>query len=293
MSSNTGQGFLDAIAVPFQSFTRGPGKSDRKRALKRKRSDVLKEMVESIECFHRTEGQAREPTEKATVGNSVRNSPDGRAMCVEHTEPVTLRERLVFRTDVPIPKRALQKVHKSFQDKEALINDILVNKVETGKKLTEIHVKEAEDFSEADYILLRCYLRERHQAKLMTKAKLNGVIVPEIRGLQLLEQFWRRQGAPNEAEAILLGQVTQHTPIHIRSWFATVKKASKVKRAMRRKILVTLGITGHDVAVRRTKKFIRAIEEKPSLLQGSISQIRAYMKYIGLRDRQQRRKCLM
>lgn len=173
MPSNTRRGFLDAIAVPIQSFTRGQEKSDRKRALKKRRSELLKDMVESIECFHRTDGQGRESTEEATRGNSVRNSSDELATCVEHTEPVTLRERLVLRTDVPIPKRALRKLHKLFQDKETLINNLLDNKVGTGKKLTRIHGKEAKDFSEVDYILLRCYLRERHQAYVIQNYTCN------------------------------------------------------------------------------------------------------------------------
>lgn len=126
--------------------------------------DSLTEMLEAIQCHDDTDGTTKGLTEQGTMETCTQDPSDNHTMCIEHTEPVILRERLVLRSNVPIPTDSFLDLHESYRDAEAFINQCLVNHVKTGKKLMEISGKEEYGFSEEDYILLRCALREICQA---------------------------------------------------------------------------------------------------------------------------------
>ncbi|KAL8810606.1 MAG: hypothetical protein Q9200_002452, partial [Gallowayella weberi] len=84
-------------------------------------------------------------------------STDEQADAPESMDPVILRERLVFRANVPIDAEALMILHQSYKDAEAVINNFLIAH---GGMLG----KETLSCPDEDCILLRCALREEYEA---------------------------------------------------------------------------------------------------------------------------------
>ncbi|KAL8807376.1 MAG: hypothetical protein Q9182_000715 [Xanthomendoza sp. 2 TL-2023] len=93
--------------------------------------------------------------------SSASKSTNEQADAPDSMEPVILRERLVFRRNVPIDADSLISLHQSHKEAEALINKFLISKqmerdVLGGTTLSCLN---------EDYILLRCALREKHEAR--------------------------------------------------------------------------------------------------------------------------------
>ncbi|KAI4270396.1 MAG: hypothetical protein L6R35_006621 [Caloplaca aegaea] len=225
--------------------------------------DTMTEMLQELEQ-HRVEKPSGTSVAGETLEDDNHDPGEGHGEFVEHIEPVRLQERLVLRSNVPISKEAIRALHEKYREAEAFINKVLVEHTETGKKLKKLNGKEAEGFSEEDYILLRGALRETHQAELKAQAQIDGVVTPEIRGLELLEQFYRKQGAPNKAEALLLSQITRHSPIYIQGWFAAREKSLRTYTAMFRKMVTrTNPNAAHDIAVLNAMYMMEQDEKKP------------------------------
>ncbi|KAL8991488.1 MAG: hypothetical protein Q9177_000112 [Variospora cf. flavescens] len=125
--------------------------------------DTMTEMLQELEQ-HRAEKPSGRSVAGETLEDDNHDPGEGHGEFVEHIEPVRLQERLVLRSNVPISKEAIRALHEKYREAEAYINKVLVEHTETGKKLKKLNGKEAEGFSEEDYILLRGALRETHQA---------------------------------------------------------------------------------------------------------------------------------
>ncbi|KAL9014860.1 MAG: hypothetical protein Q9173_000497 [Seirophora scorigena] len=264
MSSPTNQSFLEAMALPALPLTVDRKKVAPEEVLIEKALDTFTAMLHASENHSRIEKPTSTSAAEENLGDHSQDPGEESAGEVEHIEPVRLRERLVLRSGVPIPIKAFRSLHECYKEAEVLVNKVLVEHVETGKKLKKIEGKEADDYSEEDYILLRGALTELCQADLRTKAQMEGVINPEIRELELLEQFFAEQGAPNKAEALLLSQITRHSPIYIKGWFAAREKSLTAYEAVHRKMITkTNPNAAHDMAVLEAMYMMERDEKKP------------------------------
>ncbi|KAI4118495.1 MAG: hypothetical protein LQ345_001469 [Seirophora villosa] len=258
MSSPTNQSFLEAMALPALPLTVDRKKVEPEKVLIEKALDTFTAMLHALENHTRIEKPTSTSTAEENLGDYSQDPPEGSAGEVEHIEPVRLRERLVLRSGVPIPMKALRTLHECYKEAEIFINEDLVEHVETGKKLKKIEGKEADGYSEEDYILLRAALTE------LCQASMDGLINPEIRELELLEQFYAEQGAPNKAEALLLSRITRHSPIYIKGWFAFREKSLTAYEAIHRKMITkTNPNAAHDMAVLEAMYMMERDEKKP------------------------------
>ena len=146
---------------------------------------------------------------------------------LEAEEPFALRERLVFRTNVPIFADALLYMQTTYKDAENFIDKSLVSDAEMTRLAREILGEAVRKSTDEERILLRCALREVYEAlvrrrnfktmtanpairKLRTQAQLSGIASEEIRQLDLLEQVWKEHGIPNASDMAVLVEVTGH-----------------------------------------------------------------------------------
>lgn len=166
MSSPTNQSFLEAMALPALPLTVDRKKVEPEKVLIEKALDTFTAMLHALENHTRIEKPTSTSTAEENLGDYSQDPPEGSAGEVEHIEPVRLRERLVLRSGVPIPMKALRTLHECYKEAEIFINEDLVEHVETGKKLKKIEGKEADGYSEEDYILLRAALTELCQASV-------------------------------------------------------------------------------------------------------------------------------
>ncbi|KAL8681505.1 MAG: hypothetical protein Q9186_002391 [Xanthomendoza sp. 1 TL-2023] len=159
-------------------------------------------------------------------------SPNEHANAPESMEPVTLRERLVFRANVPIDADSLLFLHQSYKDAEALINRALVSYEDSRQMEVDIFGETILSSPDEDGILLRCALREKHEARLKSQCILSDVTYAGVRQVDLLEQFWNAHGVPNRCEFYCLRLATGHSIEHLRGWYSTfhTKKSKDIKQ---------------------------------------------------------------
>ena len=165
----------------------------------------------------------------------VSKSQESQMNATDSEEPVTLRERLVFRTNVPIPADSFLALQKLYREAEAFINNSLVVDAELTKMAMEIFGEGILDCPDEDKILLRCALREVHEEsvlchnletltadftirRLKTHALLHGFTPEEVRELDLLEEVWKEEGVPNGSEMGLLCGRTGHRLHYLAGW---------------------------------------------------------------------------
>ncbi|KAL8699396.1 MAG: hypothetical protein Q9201_006025 [Fulgogasparrea decipioides] len=218
MSTESTSNFLDSMAKPVMLRQ---AKLNPKQALRQKVMNSMTDMLEAIKQHRSHESTVQTNSEEKSLDNGEHLTGKDHSDVIEDIEPLQLRRRLVFRSNVDMPKRELLLLQKSYKKAEAFINKVLIDHAALGRKEKEIYGREVYGFSEEDGIILRCALREHFQnphsqaAERVTsklKAKFNGLEManPEIRELDLFEQFFNAQGAPNAAEKILLSRVSGH-----------------------------------------------------------------------------------
>ncbi|KAL8737541.1 MAG: hypothetical protein Q9181_001593 [Wetmoreana brouardii] len=215
MSTKSSSNFRDSMAKPVML---GQAKLNPKQALRKKVMNSMTDMLEAIEQHRMYESTAQTNSEEKTLDNGKHLTGKDDSDVIEDIEPVQLRKRLVFRSNVDMPKIELLILQKSYKKAEAFINKVLIDHAALGRKEKEIYGKEVYGFSEDDGIILRCALREHFQNKLKAKFYALDMANPEIRELDLFEQFFNAQGAPNAAEKILLSRVSDHSRFYIDGW---------------------------------------------------------------------------
>ncbi|KAL8659680.1 MAG: hypothetical protein Q9226_000305 [Calogaya cf. arnoldii] len=170
-------------------------------------------------------------TKGAPPTETVSKSQESQMNATEFEEPVTLRERLVFRTNVPIPADSFLAL-----DAEAFINNSLVVDAELTNMAMEVFGEGILDCPDEDKILLRCALREVHEARLKTHALLKGLTPEEVRELELLQEVWKEEGVPNGSEMGLLCGKTGHRLHYLAGWFGEKQRSSKAYDAISRQM---------------------------------------------------------
>ncbi|KAI4275248.1 MAG: hypothetical protein LQ337_003347 [Flavoplaca oasis] len=176
--------------------------------------------------------------DSAKVASSITTASkfEGNQMnTLEAEEPFALRERLVFRTNVPVFADALLYMQTSYRDAEIFINKSLVSDAEMTRLAREILGEAVRNSTDEERILLRCACREVYEAlvlrhdfeimtanpasrKLRTEAQLSGIASEEIRQLDLLEQVWKEHGIPNASEMAVLVEVAGHRFEYLAAW---------------------------------------------------------------------------
>ncbi|KAL8990244.1 MAG: hypothetical protein Q9169_008168 [Polycauliona sp. 2 TL-2023] len=151
-------------------------------------------------------------------------------------EPVALKERLVFRANVPIHAGHFLSMHQAYKDAETFINKSLAHETELTRMAREIFGEAVLDNPDEDEILLRCALREVHEARLQSQCQLSRVTGRDIRHLDLLEEVWKAHGVPNGSEMALLCGTTGHTLRYLAGWLGHKQRGSKAYAAIGRKM---------------------------------------------------------
>ncbi|CAO1600022.1 hypothetical protein XANCAGTX0491_003728 [Xanthoria calcicola] len=148
----------------------------------------------------------------------------------ESVDPFALRERLVFRRNVPIDADSFILLQNRHRKVEAFINRSLVLEAETVEMLTEIFGEDSPFCPEEDEILFRCTLRDFHEARLRELSQSLG-ITADYQEEDVLESVFKVRRKPNHAEMILLCQLTGHTSDDLDAWFLTKTRRVKALEA--------------------------------------------------------------
>ncbi|KAL8781511.1 MAG: hypothetical protein Q9213_005984 [Squamulea squamosa] len=124
----------------------------------------------------------------------------------------------------------------SYKDAEAFINKSLVMDIETTLMASEVLGEAVLDCPDEDKILLRCALREFHEARLKSQSQITGITPQEVRQLDLLEEVWKAHGVPNGCEMSLLCEATGHRLQYLAGWFGDKQRSSRAVAAIGRKM---------------------------------------------------------
>ena len=158
---------IDSMAVPATSPTSCYAGTGTTEELEQK----VMESASSVLKIMKDRRTAQASTGKITKGthptSTVPELHERQINTTESEELVTLRERLVFRSNVPIPADSLFLLQQSYKDAEALINKYLASNAETTPLAREILGEAVLECPDEDKIILRCALREFHEASVL------------------------------------------------------------------------------------------------------------------------------
>ncbi|KAL8863468.1 MAG: hypothetical protein Q9178_000149 [Gyalolechia marmorata] len=247
------------MAVPATSPTSSYAGTGTTEELEQK----VMESASSVLKFMKDRRTAQASTGKITKGthptSTVLELHERQINTTESEELVTLRERLVFRSNVPIPADSLFLLQQSYKDAEALINKYLASNAETTPLAREILGEAVLECPEEDKILLRCALREFHEARLKSQSQIAGITPPEVRQLELLEEVWKAHGVPNGCEMGLLMEATGHRLHYLGGWLGDKQRGSRAIAALGRKMF-----PDNDALLRlRYRREVRPYLKKP------------------------------
>lgn len=226
---------VDMMARPAMSPTSCHTETGTARALGQKVMDSASGILELMKQRRAAQASTGKFAKGTPSTGTASKSHERQMNSTESEEPVALRERLVFRKNVPIPADSFLFLQNSYRDAEAFINKSLVFDAEMTKLAREILGEAVLDCPDEDGILLRCALREVYEAlvlchnfetliadftirRLKSQSQIAGITPEEVRQLDLLEEVWKAHGVPNGSEMGLLMEATGHGLQYLAGW---------------------------------------------------------------------------
>ncbi|KAL8733628.1 MAG: hypothetical protein Q9166_002038 [cf. Caloplaca sp. 2 TL-2023] len=219
--------------------------------------DSASNMLEAMKNYRSSQSSTARTAHSICLPSWASSSREKQADITGSAEPVILRERAVFLRNVPIPVDRFLIMQRSFRQTEEFINKALVSNAELDQMGMEVFGKAALNRPDEDEILLRCALREVHEARLNTELQMAGLTHTEIGQVDLLEQVWEEHGIPNACEEELLSQLTGDQLQHIHGWFDHKRANHKAYAANRRKMFPPSEARRHELFLIQARQYFK------------------------------------
>ncbi|KAL8675266.1 MAG: hypothetical protein Q9168_000387 [Polycauliona sp. 1 TL-2023] len=188
------------------------------QSLEEKVIESASAMLELIK-EHRAAQASTETIDRGTpsTGNASESHED-RMNAAVLEEPVTLRQRLIFRANVPIHIPHFLSVHRSYVEAEAKINEFSASHAKVSKMEEELFGEARLENPDEEGILFRCALREVFETEVLNQCLAYRVLPRPLRHMLLFEGMLIRHGIPNRCEIALLCNAEGQFVHYLAAW---------------------------------------------------------------------------